>query len=375
MIEQYSRFWYVMYIMKKLTSIMNAGLERGRYAPIPKLDNMDGWKEIPIEECGEPLVPLGAFSDYGDIFTDGIYFRERESSPYELGELNGSLITAFVREGVAKRLAEASKKLPGRCAFLVWDTYRSLETQQALFEDFRHQLVNVKGLSLEEATEEAQRFVSIPSTDPSRPSPHNTGASVDLTIIQFTEEGWTELQNLQDDLKSENWEIVYKAEMKRLQILREKSVELPMGTRFDEVCDATSTRYYEEEHNKRELTPKENEILQNRRMLVDALRSVGFSNYHEEWWHFDFGNQFHAKRTGEKAIYGAATFSAQNKEHEIMRTDHYKGSQYWRGQSKLPVTSKLGISDPVLELVHTTARSTGDLSKSSYSKACRLEVA
>lgn len=31
---------------------------------------------------------------------------------------------------------------------------------------------------------------------------------------------------------------------------------------------------------------------QNRKILYDAMIIAGFTNYPEEWWHFDFGNQF-----------------------------------------------------------------------------------
>jgi hypothetical protein len=33
--------------------------------------------------------------------------------------------------------------------------------------------------------------------------------------------------------------------------------------------------------------------------------NVGFTNYREEWWHFDYGNRFWAKLNGTDSIYGA----------------------------------------------------------------------
>ncbi len=346
-----------------------------KYNPIPVYAPMGGWKDIPVEECGEPLVALGAFSDYGQIFTDNIYWSERSSSPYNQGELEGSLITCFVRQGIAEKLAEASKNLPPKHSFLVWDTYRTLGTQQALYEDFKGQLMDKKGFSEEEATEAAQRFVSIPSTDPSRPSPHNTGASVDLTIVKFTDEGWNLLQALQSDLASGDSNLVYKAEMERLRILREESIELAMGTRFDEVAEATATRHYEEIAQGHALTGAEKEILNNRRLLVDALKDVGMSNYPEEWWHFDFGNQFHASRTGDKVIYGAAEFSQRNHEWEIMRQNHFNGSQYWRESGNFPVADKFGVADDTTLFVKKTAQQTGDMAITRHQKARRLDVA
>ena len=36
------------------------------------------------------------------------------------------------------------------------------------------------------------------------------------------------------------------------------------------------------------------------------MTEAGFTNYDEEYWHFDFGNQFDAARRRGTAIYGAA---------------------------------------------------------------------
>ena len=39
--------------------------------PIPlELLSVEGWKDIPIVENNEPLVPLGSCSSYSDIFTN-----------------------------------------------------------------------------------------------------------------------------------------------------------------------------------------------------------------------------------------------------------------------------------------------------------------
>ena len=36
------------------------------------------------------------------------------------------------------------------------------------------------------------------------------------------------------------------------------------------------------------------------------MSDQGFTAYHEEWWHFDYGDQFWGLATGRPAIYGAA---------------------------------------------------------------------
>ena len=300
--------------------------------PVVSVFNTPAWKTLPIEECGEPLVPIGPFSEHQNIFQDAIYFGEGPNSPYKRGELNGALLTPFMRQGVANRLEEASKLLPEGCAFLIWDAYRPLSVQGALFDDYRDFLINKKGLSKDQADIDAQTMVSIPSNDPSKPSPHNTGGSVDLTIIRFTKQDWAEMKKLNKKLQSPDWQTVYGAEQARWALLR-KAVPLDMGGKFDEVTpdetiadtktNRTETRYYELKEAAGVLSVKEEEILSNRRLLVNSLESVGLSNYAPEWWHFDFGNQFYAQRTGKPAIYGAAAFTEECQNHEDVRVGNF----------------------------------------------------
>ena len=183
--------------------------------PVPELGSVSGWKQHPIEECGEELVPMGPFSDYPQIFSDSIYFGERkESSPYELGELKGALLTQFVRKDVARRLAHAASLLPEGYALMLQDCYRTVEVQKALFDYYVNNLVAEQGYKHEDAEVEAQRFVSKPSTDPAKPSPHNTGGSVDLTIVKFTPEAWKKLKRIDEQLAAyDDWHKFYKIEM------------------------------------------------------------------------------------------------------------------------------------------------------------------
>ncbi|MDO8518333.1 MAG: M15 family metallopeptidase [bacterium] len=292
------------------------------YWPIPLLKDVDGWKKLPIIECGEPLVPIGPFSRYPHIATSAIYAGERQDSPYAYGQLDGALLTTFVRQGVAEHLAQVAFRLPPRHMPLVLDAYRPLSVQRALFLYYCDVLIK-RGIPGDQALEEAQQFVSIPSEDPTCPPPHNTGGAVDLTIIRFDAGYWKELMRLNQDIRqfdpsfSENWEYLYQAELKRSWLIREASVPLAMGTVFDAVQPKTATRFYERlpvDH----LTPVISEIRNNRRMFYNTMASAGFSNYSEEWWHFDGGNQFAMARTGRQAIYGATTLSAENKRHEQM---------------------------------------------------------
>lgn len=294
--------------------------------PIGKLGSVGKWKKMPITECRERLVPLGAFSDYPQIATDSIYFGERNSSPYEIGKMKGALLTIFVREEVARRLAKASSLLPLGHMLLVWDAYRPLTVQRSLFDHYVRVLE--KEVPHEQAIIDAQRFVSIPSDNPIRPSPHNTGGALDLTIIRFQEREWREMEQLTEIVcmpeTSENWQPIYAAEMYRQRLIREASMPLEMGTVFDGVHLETATRFYEE-LNPARLGDKEWQCLKNRRLLWNVMIEVGFSNYAEEWWHFDLGNQFHTACTGRPAVYGMAGLSKENEVWEIMRRKHYFG--------------------------------------------------
>lgn len=47
------------------------------------------------------------------------------------------------------------------------------------------------------------------------------------------------------------------------------------------------------------------EARRNRAILAEALTSAGFSNYPAEWWHWSYGDQAWALRTGQDfALYG-----------------------------------------------------------------------
>lgn len=346
-------------------------------APIAPQKGVDGWKTLPIVECGEKLVPVGLFSDHNKIFSDAIYFGEGASSPYKTQEIKGALITSFVREGVAKRLAVAASLLPEGHAFLMWDSYRPLQVQQALFDDYYNQLVK-KGADPEQAKVDAQKFVSIPSTDPTRPPPHNTGGAVDLTIVKFSDAAWKEMQQLSKEIveadKKDDWQGVYRAEMRRLELLHHAK-PLDMGTAFDQVSPETLTRFYEEKVEKGEALSKEDKArLDNRRLFVNVMQAAGFSNYPEEWWHFDHGNQFAAARTGEPAIYGAAKLTLENAEWEEKRLGHYLGTVAMQQAKPVYPAVKLSNETAPAEFARFIAQATADIRPAFQPVAKRLEA-
>jgi D-alanyl-D-alanine dipeptidase len=100
--------------------------------------------------------------------------------------------------------------------------------------------------------QETQKFVPIPSTDPCKPSPHLTGGAVDLAL---------------GDADGNPFD---------------------MGGEFDELTRRTEPDFYEAAQAG---TP-ERVFRDRRRLLRRSLESAGFTNYPEEWWHFDLHDQF-----------------------------------------------------------------------------------
>lgn len=174
-----------------------------------KGESVSGWKQVEIRPEQAKFVPLGIYSPkFYLIHTSSLYFGEDESSPCHNNPLSGSVITMFVLEEVAKMLLESQKMLQGlpgcKAMYLVpWDTWRSLETQQALYDTYFNSLkIKCPELSDQELTEATQTYVSLPSRDPKKPSPHNTGGSVDLTIVQVPPEVNLQIKNIERTLES-----------------------------------------------------------------------------------------------------------------------------------------------------------------------------
>ena len=124
------------------------------------------------------------------------------------------------------------------------------------------------------------KYVSDPNwyrpDDPTTWPTHMTGASVDLT-----------LRSLDD------------------------GTLLDMGADFDQMDGLANTHHFELAHGQGRLRA-DDPRLRNRRLLHHAMASSGFTNYPQEFWHFDFGNQMYqlvrGANTGrpvEPAWYGA----------------------------------------------------------------------
>jgi len=161
--------------------------------------------------------------------------------------------------------------------------------------------------------------------------------------------------------------------MHRLSLLHQADV-LDMGTAFDQVSPETSTRFYEEKQETGSLNSEDEARLHNRRLLVNAMHTAGFNNYPEEWWHFDFGNQFAAKRTGKPAIYGAIALSDSNKEWEAMRRDHHQGNLVFQNAPPLYLAVKFSDAAGPAEFARYIAKKYTYTHAPCESVAKRLEA-
>lgn len=210
-----------------------------------------------IEECAEPLVILGET----DFILEPMYFNWEYTDDPQIK----------LREGAYKRLLQARdelRKRPGfeRHNFKIWDGFRTLKTQAILYDTYYDQLKSAHPEWKEEQLHEAvQVFVSRPSRDPALPAPHNTGGAVDLTIVDSN------------------------------------GKEIEMGTAFDEFDVKSYTNHFSDSED--EVGRKFHE---NRMLFIEIMEETGFVNYHEEWWHFSYGDQAWAAEKGESvALYGS----------------------------------------------------------------------
>lgn len=219
------------------------------------------WHEIPIQECGEPLLPLPP---------DLLRLRPH---PYEsLGAPYGDGLSPFrLRRGVIDRLLAAQAVLQQRwpCRRLaIFDAWRPIAVQRfmvahAIAEECLRRGLDPQGSGRErEAVErDVGRFWAPPSDDPDTPPPHSTGAAVDLTLADT------------------------------------EGAPLEMGGAIDAI-DAVSEPDHYRALAEREPDSPAAEWHRRRVLLAEVMAGAGFCRHPGEWWHFSHGDQMWAWRTG-----------------------------------------------------------------------------
>lgn len=242
------------------------------FMPISNIPDKDGWQQKPILETKEPLVAFNSFNNetkqilqlHNRIFSKPAY--------YEKG-IDKSSPIVYTRLAVAKSLLEYLEYLPKQYGIIVYDGYRPIEVQQFLY-DTQYKIEQAKkeneGCTHKQLEAITNKYVSLPSKDPKKPSTHNTGGAIDFSICD------------------------------------EYGNELNFGCNFDDFRLVSNLAYFEDKLKAGEnLSDSELEALLNRRVMCNLARHrrIGLEPYNGEWWHYDKNNQWDFKLS--KALYGS----------------------------------------------------------------------
>ncbi|MFM7312555.1 MAG: M15 family metallopeptidase [Cyanobium sp.] len=230
------------------------------------------WSPIPIADNGEPLLPLPA------------ELLRLEPHPYvAVGAPYGSCGSPFrLRQGVMERLLQAQRQLqrtqPG-WRLAVFDAWRPLAVQRFMVEHTIAEQCAALGLdprrpsaALDAVVAEVGRFWAPPSEDAATPPPHSTGAAVDLTLADAA------------------------------------GAPIAMGSAIDAIGAVSEPDHYRALADGLPDGEARRQALAwhgHRQLLAVAMVAAGFAQHPNEWWHFSWGDQLWAWRSGEpQACYG-----------------------------------------------------------------------
>ena len=310
---------------------------RGKDDPANRIEVMDN---------GEPLVNIANL--HPPIFAVNSYFSKLDESDYE-EPLEGTTLAQYVRASVAEQLQQAQAALPADLKLVLFDGWRSLDTQYSTYElcygSLLDRLVDegivetdepLTDVTREIVSRETQKYISLPSPLPARldptpeqvaagasiPSPHNTGGSVDVTIVHIDPAWQKRLDELEaavgaiDDPFSPERAVL---NFEVAAIYRLHATPLDFGTEFDFAGADAGLTYLE-------TVPDHETARDNRRMLYHIMTDAGFMPYTDEWWHYNMGNQMAEmtkwRETGDKgvAVYGNADLDTVQRRHEALHT-------------------------------------------------------
>lgn len=215
---------------------------------------MKPYQQIPIVECGEPLVPIPTEK-----------FAIASPHPYEkLGAPYGGKSPYFLRQSVLDSLMIAQEALQQQCPgwqIQIFDAYRPIPVQQFMVdytfaEVAQAQGVNPETLNLaqrEAIFEQVYQFWAAPNLDLAMPPPHSTGAAIDVTLVDET------------------------------------GHPVDMGSPIDEISPRSYPNYFADKAE-----PEAQVYHQHRQRLKQAMLRAGFQQHPNEWWHFCLGDQMWA---------------------------------------------------------------------------------
>ena len=165
----------------------------------------------------------------------------------------------YLRKEVVNMLLKAKSFLPKGYTFFIYETFRSHEKQQAMFQSMLLKMQEkCPNLSLKELREKTNVYVADPD---GIGSGHQTGAAIDLTICDLNKN-----------------------------------------------CLDMGAKYLEADDEKTAMASKKIPLMaiKNRYLFKRVMEEAGFLNYPPEWWHFSYGEHEWAVLSGKhKTIYRA----------------------------------------------------------------------
>ena len=180
----------------------------------------------------------------------------------------GSIAELYLRISVAAKLADVNARLkPMGIEAYLFDAWRP-QAIQRYFHDvwFPNWLVQRQPhLAGQALTDEVQKYWAAPTAGKDSPSPHSTGAALDLTLM-----------------------------------FSETKQPLFMGGIFDDLTEEAWTDGYE---RKPVRSMSDEEARANRRLLYWVMTEAGFANNPTEWWHYSWGDQLWAKLGSHSAAH------------------------------------------------------------------------
>lgn len=213
-----------------------------------------------------PQIKMPSINDYNINYLDEEIISLSEAgfkceSQYLIAGIPGAYKDCYARKTVVEKLLYAQSLLPKGLKFKIYDGYRPICIQRRLWNYYRQDIKNKNpNLTDEELDFKTSFFVSKPSMDVKKPSLHNTGGAIDLTLV--TTDGYG----------------------------------LNMGTLFDDFTNRAWTNHFE-------MYAECEEVKLNRRMLYNVMIEAGFTNLPSEWWHYDYGTKFWAYFNNTDALY------------------------------------------------------------------------
>ena len=190
----------------------------------------------------------------------------------------------FTRVAIENQLKKALAILGPSFGFIVFDAFRSRQTQRALFDSVAARiLVLHPGLSSSEVHFKTSKYIIHPDDKAGFPvPPHNSGGAIDLALCKNNQ-------------------------------------MLAFGSGFDDPSTVSSTSFFESEYDPQIGFSKSEWVLfrRNRRILFHTLTSLGFTNYKEEWWHYDLGDCMWAEEFKIAPVFQSLEAEVENYERVI----------------------------------------------------------